>query len=160
MTRDKKMAVLQDAFGEKTGRILEQFGKLYPEKDILYALSVDTMFRPGTVSFLDARTAWLEKEGCSTPCWNYLMSFIIPYLGGTTPFHCADISYVFRHVDSEPLLCTGYEYAEKLQSEVSEALLSFMKKDDPSTPEHAFFYRLLKVEPLMALRQAENTADQ
>ena len=138
MTQDDKMALLQDAFGDRTERVLEQFRKIYPEKDILYAMSVDTIFRPGTIKFLDARTSWLKEEGKDTPCWNYLMSFIVPYLGGTTPFHCADISYVFRNVESEPLLCTGYEYAEKLQHHVSEAWLSFMKNGDPSTPELAW----------------------
>ena len=137
-SQEEKLSILRETFGEDTDRILELFIRNYPDKDILYSLSVDTLFRPGTVEFLDARINYLEQESPDTPCWNYLMSFIIPYLGGIVPFHCADISYVFRNVESELLLCAGYEYASELQDRISEAWIAFMSTGNPSTSKLAW----------------------
>lgn len=103
--------------------IIKQFRELYPRMDILYALSVDTLFRPQTTAFLDRRSEFTKAK-----CYNYMMNVIIPYLGGLAPWHCADIPYVFRNVEMEPAHCTGYQYAEKLQDQISKAWIAFMKK--------------------------------
>ena len=132
---DEKMQLLRKTFGKKTDRILELFREQYPGKDPLYTLGVDFMFRPATVAFLDARTLFLKERGKETRSWNYMVSSIIPYLGGVTLFHCGDIPFTFRNTEVEPLICTASEYREKLQDSMSEAWLSFMKNGDPSTKE-------------------------
>lgn len=58
---------------------------------------------------------------------------ILGFPGGLAPWHCADIPYVFRNVEMEPAHCTGYQYAEKLQDQISKAWIAFMKKGNPST---------------------------
>ena len=132
-TERGKMDLLREMYGDHTERARELFSEIYPEKDILYALSVDAMFRPATIDILTARTAWLREQGKNTLCWNYLVSAVIPYLGGIALYHCGDIPFAFRNVESEALLCTAWEYAEELEDRMSEAWLAFMKNGDPST---------------------------
>ncbi|MCI2049584.1 MAG: carboxylesterase family protein [Lachnospiraceae bacterium] len=128
-SEEEKRKILEKTFGEDTERIVGLFHKVYPGMDILYALSVDTLFRPGTVRFLCQRAAFTYA-----PCYNYMMSFIMPYMGGTAPWHCSCIPYVFRNVEMEPAHCTGHAYAASLQDCVSDAWTAFMEKKDPSTP--------------------------
>ena len=127
-TEVDKYNILEQNYGKNTMSIIKQFRKLYPGMDILYALSVDTLFRPQTTAFLDRRSEFTKAK-----CYNYMMNVIIPYLGGLAPWLCADIPYVFRNVEMEPAHCTGYQYAEKLQDQISKAWIAFMKKGNPST---------------------------
>jgi len=131
----EKLEMLRGTFGENTEKILTGFKELYPDKDILYALSIDIMFRPGTVRFLNKRAAFLKEQGSNAGCWNYLFSIIIPYLGGIALYHCGDIPFVFRNVESENVICTLGDGAGILQDQASDAWLSFMKNNDPSTPD-------------------------
>ena len=129
ISAEERRRLLEDAFGADTEAVLENFHSVYPGMDELYALSVDTIFRPGTVRFLDARAAFTDA-----PCFNYQMCFIIPYLGGVAPWHCACIPFVFRNVEMEEAHCTGAGiYAERVQEEVSRAWVSFMETGNPST---------------------------
>lgn len=127
-TEVEKYNMLEQSYGSHTMAIIKKFRNLYPKLDILYALSVDTLFRPQTTGFLQRRSAFTKAK-----CYNYMMTFIIPYLGGLAPWHCGDIPFVFRNVEMEPAQCTGVEYTEQLQDTVSKAWLAFMKKGDPST---------------------------
>lgn len=127
-TEVEKYNILEQTFQRRTMAVIMSFRRLYPKLDILYALSVDTMFRSQTKTFLKQRAAFAEAD-----CFNYIMTFIIPYLGGVTPWHCGDIPYVFRNVELEPAHCTGYAYAAELTNLISRAWMSFMKHGNPST---------------------------
>ena len=124
----ERKALLEAQYSEDTDRVLAEFHRVFPGLDDLYALSVDTVFRPGIVRWLDERVKFTDA-----PCYNYQMSFIIPYLGGVAPWHCSCIPFAFRNVEMEPAHCTG-PYAERLQDQVSDAWLAFMENGDPSTP--------------------------
>ena len=127
---EERRAILEKTYGEDTDRILDEFRKVYPDLDELYALSVDTLFRPGLVRLLDERVRYTDA-----PCFSYLMSYIIPYLGGVAPWHCSCIPFMFRNVEMDPAQCTGGgTYAERMQDEVSSAWIAFMETGDPSTP--------------------------
>lgn len=129
-TDAEKHALLEKQYGAGTDEVLAEFRRVYPDMDILYALSIDTIFRPVTTAWLNAR-----NEFTDAPCYNYIMSFIMPYLGGITPWHCSCLPYSFRNVEKEPAHCTGCgTYAERVQDEVSNAWLAFMKSGNPSTP--------------------------
>lgn len=127
-TEMEKYTLLEEQYGRRTMAVVEKFRKVYPRLDILYALSVDTMFRSMTKGFLDSRSEYTDAG-----CYNYMMNFIIPYMGGLAPWHCSDIPFVFRNVEMEPAHCTGYQYTENVQDFVSNAWLAFMKTGDPST---------------------------
>ena len=127
-TEAEKHEILEKTFGDKTDEVIACFREIYPDLDILYALSVDTMFRLATEEFLDRREAFADAK-----TYDYMMDFIIPYMGGLAPWHCSDIPYVFRNVEMEPAHCTGSAYAGELQDRVSEAWLAFMRTGDPST---------------------------
>jgi len=132
-SEQEKRDMLKETFGDKADRITDLFNNLYPGKDILYALGIDSLFRPMTVDYLDARAAYLHKNSFETKCWNYQVSAIVPYLGGITLYHCGDIAFAFRNVEKEPVLCTATEYAQELEDRMSEAWLAFMEKGNPST---------------------------
>ena len=134
-SEEEKMALLRETFGDKAERVRKLFEEQYPGKDPLYALSVDFLFRPATVAFLDERTKFLKKLGKETRSWNYILSVVLPYLGGITLFHCGDIPFTFRNTELEPLICTAADYREELEDRMSEAWLAFMKNGDPSTKE-------------------------
>ena len=128
-TDEERRAILEEAYGEDTDDVLREFMRVYPSLDTLYALSADRLFRPVTMDYLRAR-----KEYTDAPCYNYQMSFIIPYKGGVAPWHCSCIPYAFRNVEKEPAHCTGAGiYAERVQDEVSGAWVAFMTGGDPST---------------------------
>ena len=127
-SEEEKISMIRDQYQEDADRVLEEFRKVYPDKDILYALSVDALFRPPARSFVKARADWADA-----PVYSYMFCPIIPYLGGVTPWHCAEIPYVFRNVDIEPAQCCGYQYTERLQEEISRAWISFARTGSPST---------------------------
>lgn len=127
-TETEKYNILEQTYGINTMAVIEQFRHIYPKLDSLYALSVDTLFRIPILAFLKRRAAFTE-----TPCYNYIMNFIIPYMGGLAPWHCGDIPFVFRNVEMEPAHCTGDEYIERLQNQISNAWLAFMRTGTPST---------------------------
>ena len=122
-----KYGILEQTYKNSTMGIVKQFRNVYPKLDILYALSVDTLFRPCTLDFLDKRCSFADA-----PCYNYVFSSIAPLMGGIAPWHCTEIPFVFRNVDMEPANCTR-EHADALQDSVSEAWLAFMKTGSPST---------------------------
>ncbi|CUX14196.1 hypothetical protein [Clostridium sp. C105KSO13] len=101
-TENEKYHILKERFGESTDAVVEQFEMVYPKLDILYALSVDAMFRPLTKEILEERSAYTDA-----PCYNYMMNFIIPYMGGLAVWHCGDIPFVFRNVEMESAHCTA-----------------------------------------------------
>ena len=120
--------MIWEQYQEDTDKVLEEFRKTYPDKDILYALSVDALFRPPTRSFVKGRAEWADA-----PVYSYMFCPIIPYMGGVAPWHCAEIPYVFRNVDIEPAMCCAYQYTERLQEEISRAWVTFAKTGSPST---------------------------
>ena len=126
----EKYNILEQTYGRHTMAVISAFREVYPQLDILYALSVDARFRFQTKEFLMRRAAFAKGK-----CYNYLMTFIIPYLGGLAPWHCGDIPFVFRNVDMEPAHCTGYEYTTDLSNHISKAWLAFMKHGNLSTKQ-------------------------
>ena len=127
-TEEQKLQMIRDQFQEDADTVLEEFRKVYPDKDILYALSVDALFRPPARSFVQARAEW-----AGAPVYSYMFCPIIPYMGGVAPWHCAEIPYVFRNVDMEPAMCCAYQYTERLQEEISRAWVTFARTGNPST---------------------------
>lgn len=125
-TEEEKKEILRRELGDQTDAVLEEFTRIYPDKDILYAMSVDTKFRRPAVTMAKAR-----REFAKAPVYVYQVNQIVPYLGGLALWHCGEIPFVFRNVEKEPMLCTT-ETSEKLQEEISSAWLNFMKTGNPS----------------------------
>ena len=60
-----KYNILEQNYGKNTMSIIKQFRKLYPGMDILYALSVDTLFRPQTTAFPGSNDPSLQKQNAT-----------------------------------------------------------------------------------------------
>ena len=128
-TEQQKKEILQKELGENTEEILKEFTRIYPDKDILYAMSVDTKFRRPAAAMARARSL-----ASKAPVYVYQMNLIVPYMGGLALWHCGEIPFVFRNVEEERMLCTS-DRVEKLQDETSKAWLNFMKTGSPSCEE-------------------------
>ena len=85
-TEAEKKKILQKELGVQTEEILEEFTRIYPDKDILYAMSVDTKFRRPAAAMAKARAAFT-----SVPVYVYQMNLIVPYMGGLALWHCGEI---------------------------------------------------------------------
>lgn len=128
-TEVEKKKILQKELGVQTEEILEEFTRIYPDKDILYAMSADTKFRRPAAAMAKARATFT-----SAPVYVYQMNLIVPYMGGLALWHCGEIPFVFRNVELEPMLCTA-DYSEKVQDVVSSAWLNFMEKGAPGSSD-------------------------
>lgn len=124
----EKMNILRKELGDQAEDIVAEFKRIYPGKDILYAMSVDTKFRRPAVAFAKARSG-----ACTGSVYTYQVNLVVPYMGGLALWHCGEIPFVFRNVEKELMLCTCSQ-AEKLQDEISNAWLNFMEYGNPSAP--------------------------
>lgn len=152
---EEREEILRKYYGEDTDRLISLFKKVYPGKNVLYALNLDTMFRPRTLRFLDARAAYTDA-----PVYNYQYSYFYPNMGGTAPWHCSDIPFVFRNADMESMTCTGGEDIPGIEDDFSNAWLSFMENGSPSTESLKWDpYRLEKKTRMVFDKKSAMTAE-
>ena len=124
-----KKQLLKERFGEDTDTLIEAFGRAYPEKNCADLLYIDTMFRRGTLAYVNKRS-----EVSDAPVFNYQFNFEFPFNNGSIAFHNAEIGYVFHNADYlEAYYKPGV--TEKLQDEVAGAWVSFARTGSPSRPE-------------------------
>ena len=128
-TPEERRAVLEKVFGENTDRLIAEFEKAYPGKNIVYAKDVDTMFRPATLKYLHKKA-----EVSSAPTYSYFFAPCFPYGGGNPATHCADISYAFHNADMVPGTWSD-ELSPKLQEEYFSAYVQFARTGNPNN-EH------------------------
>jgi len=126
-TEEEKLAILRAEYGEGTEEVVSLFRAAYPGKDILHALNVDTLFRPGNLSYTKARS-----EADCAPMFAYLCSYIVPVQGGKPLWHCGEIPYIFRNACFEPALCSGGEDVNNLTEQFSSAWVNFAENGDPN----------------------------
>ena len=128
MTKEEKEAIVLEKFGEELGtKLLKQFYEAYPDHDAIDALTLDDGCRTTTQWLCDQRAA----DG-SAPTYNYMFSYNFPIDGGRATWHCAEIPFVFRHIDKVPV-CNEPEIGERLQEQFSRAWISFVHTGDPNT---------------------------
>ena len=124
---EKRLRLIKEAIPEKTDEVINAFRSTYPDKNIADVLFVDTMFRPGTLGYLD-----LRAEAGLTNTYSYMFALESPIYGGTVPWHNAEIPYVFKNADYlEPSYEPGV--TEPLQEIVSKAWISFAVSGDPNS---------------------------
>lgn len=131
-SEEEKMDILRQNLGGKADEIVKEFHRIYPDKDILYAMSADTKFKRPAYRMACSRAAWTDA-----PVYCYQMNLIVPYMGGLALWHCGEIPFVFRNAEMEPVQCTG-DYLEDMQDLVSGAWTAFMQSGNPSTDRFAW----------------------
>lgn len=133
---EEKYVMLKERFCEDTDLVIRLFSEVYGDRDILNALSTDSMVRPATKDFCRARA-----RAASAPVYNYLMTYDFPYKGGRQAWHCAEIAFIFRNARYDLATCTGGDDIVVLEDTMSRSRVSFARTGAPgrSTESTASF---------------------
>jgi para-nitrobenzyl esterase len=118
-------------FGSDAAAVKSEFVKLFPEKKPQDILFYDVDRRNAMLDFL------VEKAKTGTaPVYNYLFTFEAPANGGITPFHCAELAYVFHNIGLREVTKAtgGTADCYKVQDAVATAWVNFAKTGNPSQP--------------------------
>lgn len=128
-SREETMANLRQRYGEGADRIAEEFSRLFPRKKVADAYFYAPTYRNTVREVLAKRIK--ESRG---PVYNYLFSYEAPVNGGITPFHCAELIYVFHNVGLRELRIAtgGAPSAYRVQDVVARAWVNFAYTGDPS----------------------------
>ena len=122
---ETRVAMVREAAGACADELMGAFRAAYPDHNVADAVFTDPMFRAGVLDYSLMRS----REGaCAT--YDYVFSLEMPVYGGTTPWHNAEIPYVFHNADYiEPSYIPGV--TEYLQDIMCGAWTSFARTGKP-----------------------------
>ena len=142
MSRQDGCDKVAETLGEDAAKeLIPLFEKAYPERNPVDLLVLDMMFRSPAMEYIKCRS------GLNDCTYSYFFNQEMPLDGGRTPWHCADIPFVFHNTELAPF--TQIEgVTEKLESQIFECVMAFAKTGDPthdgiptwkpSTPEEEY----------------------
>ena len=79
--------------GEGADALIPLFKQACPERNILDLLRLDFVFRGPEIDYI------AKRSGLNDCTFSYLFNLDQPINGGTSPWHCSDIPYVFHNID-------------------------------------------------------------
>ena len=124
---EKQLHLVEAVFGkEHAAELIPLFQEAYPEHPLCDLVRLDHFFRPAIQKYIRLRSA---LNDCT---WSYLFNHDMPIDGGSTPWHCADIPYVFHNTQFVPSTqedCTG-----ELESLIFDSVISFARTGRPDHP--------------------------
>ena len=126
---EETYANIQERFKGDTDEIIAEFTRLFPWKKTADAYFFAYNYRPRVKGALE-----LKLASAKAPVYNYLFAYEAPVNGGITPFHCAELTYVFHNVDIPILRIAtgGAPDAYKVQDTVARAWTNFARTGNPS----------------------------
>ena len=128
LTEEQAKEKLKEVYGDKTDQYVELYAKAYPDYTPQDLLSIDTVFRPFTITTADARA-----EQASAPLYTYFLAWKSPVDGGARgSFHGLDIPLAFNNVDMRPDWASTTDEAYELADKMSSSWLNFAKTGDPN----------------------------
>ncbi len=120
-----KAAVVQVLGEEGTAVLLPLFEEAYPERHPVDLLNLDFIFRAPVQDYIRCRSA---LNDCT---YSYFFNQDMPLEGGRTPWHCADIPFVFHNTELVPnTQIPGV--TEKLESQIFECVMAFARTGNPN----------------------------
>ena len=130
MTPDQQEKAVRETLGEECAdALIPLFKKAYPERNIIDLLRLDFVFRGPEIDYIARRSALNE---CT---FSYMFSLDQPISGGTTPWHCSDIPYVFHNIDlvEHTHRPDGENtVAERVQEQVFSSVMAFARTGSPA----------------------------
>ena len=128
-TEEETMANLQEKYGDDAAAIAEEFQRLFPEKKLADAYFYAPSYRNNVRSALTGKI-----KTARAPVYNYLFAFEAPVNGGVTPFHCAELIYVFHNagLDALRIATGGTQEVFDMQDVVARAWANFAYTGNPS----------------------------
>jgi para-nitrobenzyl esterase len=128
LSREDRKKIVASRFGNYTDDLIALFNKAYPGKNEVDLLSLDSFFRPGTIKYLEKRSA----EGAA-PIYSYMFALEFDYDGGKPAWHCSDIPFVF-HNTGRVAVCNIPGVTERLEEEIAGAYVNFARTGSPNHP--------------------------
>ena len=125
LSPEERRAKVAERYGGHADELVVLFKKAYPGKNELDLLNVDTMFRPGTLRYIERKAA-----EASAPVYSYLFALEFEVDGGKSAWHCSDIPFVFRNTD-RVAVCNIEGVTEKLEDQISGAYVNFARSGNP-----------------------------
>ncbi len=128
MTAAEQEAELQSVLGEDAKTLLALFREAYPERQPIDLLRLDFIFRGPEIPYI------ARRSGCGGKLWSYIFNMDQPIDGGTMPWHCADIPYVFHNIDLVEYPHGPQEegLSQRVEEQCFASVISFAKNGDPS----------------------------
>lgn len=125
ITAERQDEIMREELGDKYDEAKALYEAAYPGHD-LYDLRALVSFAGGTMS---TRAA---ASGCTV--YEYMVAYEMPYFGGMTMIHTADLGFWFHSIDSVAYQIVGDEAnAHKVADTMASALAAFCANGDPST---------------------------
>lgn len=126
LSAQQRENIVKEYYGpEGGGKILDEFRKVYPGKNEVYAVDLDGMFLPDTVKYVKKKA-----EEASAPVYNYIFAKVFDYDGGRAAWHCSDIPYFFHNGARIPIC--HQENGEMLDHVMSGAFVNFARTGNPN----------------------------
>lgn len=129
LSKEEGIQIVEQAVGKKkAAELIRLFQMAYPERNPADILTLDFIFRHPEIEYIKLRSA------CNGKIWSYLFNLDMPFDGGRTPWHCADIPYFFHNTEMAPY--TQEEgVTEKVEKLIFNSIMSFAKTGNPQNPE-------------------------
>ena len=132
MSEEEQTAALRALLGEEGAEtLIPLFRAAYPERQLIDLPYLDFVFRAPEIAYLAARSRLNDRT------WSYLFNMDQPLRGGTVPWHCADIPYVFRNIELVEYPHGPQEdpgLSARVQEQAFESVLAFARRGDPANP--------------------------
>lgn len=126
MTKAQGKAAVAEILGkEAAAQLLPMYQKAYPERHPVDMLTLDFLFRLPTQQYIRQRSS---LNDCT---YSYLFNLDLPVDGGRTPWHCADIPYVFHNTELVPVT-QEKGVTEKIEAQIFESLMAFARNGNPN----------------------------
>lgn len=126
-SREEQEALVREAIGaEGAAAVLPLYYRAYPERRPFDVLRLDFAFRGSEIAYIQERSRW-NPNGT----YSYLFNADQPIFGGQTPWHCADIPYVFHNTELVQYPNADPENARRLEKEVFESVMAFARTGNP-----------------------------
>ena len=126
MPEKEAVETLKELYGEAAAKtLIPLFRAAYPERPLPDLINLDELFRGGEIEYIR------KRSGVNGATWSYLFNQDMPLDGGRTPWHCADIPYVFHNAAFTPYCRLG-EGTEKLEENIFRSVAAFARTGNPN----------------------------
>lgn len=130
ITKEQREDIMKSQLGDNYDKASEQFKEAYPGHD---------MYDLRSLVSLAGNTMTTSIANSAPTVYEYLVAYEMPYFGGMTMIHTADMGFWFHSIDSVPYQIAGDEAnAHKVADEMASALAAFCATGDPSSPKLAW----------------------
>ncbi len=110
---------------EAAQELLPLYKKAYPERNPVDLLNLDFIFRMPTMQYVRQRSALNQ---CT---YSYLFNLDMPVDHGRTPWHCADIPYVFHNTNLVPST-QEKGVTEEVEKQIFGSVIAFARTGNPN----------------------------